>query len=163
VPGSSKKKGCAERSERKFKIGPLRQKALRRNWHQISLQQLTRWALPTERKRWSNAHLIRAPLIIEDEPLIALGLEAQLRELGFKACDIASDGRQALSHALNNRPNVAVVEVNLEGGREGIEVARILRERSDVPIVFVTGCTNSETIEHIRSEVPGAPVLPKPL
>jgi len=101
-------------------------------------------------------------LIIEDEPLIALGLEAQLRELGFKACDIASDGRQALSHALNNRPNVAVVDVNLEGGREGIEVARILRERSDVPIVFVTGCTNSETIEHIRSEVP-APVLPKPL
>jgi DNA-binding response OmpR family regulator len=102
-------------------------------------------------------------LIIEDEPLIALGLEAQLRELGFKACDIASDGRQALSHALNNRPHVAVVDVNLEGGREGIEVARILRERSDVPIVFVTGCTNSETIEHIRSEVPGAPVLPKPL
>ena len=39
---------------------------------------------------------------------------------------------------MNNRPNVAVVDVNLEGGREGIEVARILRERSDVPIVFVT-------------------------
>jgi DNA-binding response OmpR family regulator len=102
-------------------------------------------------------------LIIEDEPMIALGLEAQLRELGVQACDIASDGRQALSHAANNRPDVAVVDVNLEGGREGIGVARILRERSDVPIVFVTGCTDSETVEHIRSEVPGAPVLPKPL
>ena len=64
---------------------------------------------------------------------------------------------------MNNRPNVAVVDVNLKGGREGIEVARILRERSDVPIVFVTGCTDSDTVEHIRSEVPGAPVLPKPL
>jgi DNA-binding response OmpR family regulator len=102
-------------------------------------------------------------LIIEDEAMIALGLEAQLRELGVQACDIASDGRQALSRAANNRPDVAVVDVNLEGGREGIGVARILRERSDVPIVFVTGCANSETIEHIRSEVPGAPVLPKPL
>ena len=102
-------------------------------------------------------------LIIEDEPMIALDLEAQLRGLGFQDCDIASDGRQALSHALNNRPNVAVVDVNLEGGREGIEVARRLREKCDLPIVFVTGCTDSDTIQRIRSEVPGAPVLPKPL
>jgi CheY-like chemotaxis protein len=94
--------------------------------------------------------------------MIALDLEAQLRELGFQDCNIASDGRQALSHALNNRPNVAVVDVNLEGGREGIEVARRLRERYDLPIVFVTGCTDSDTIQRIRSKVPGAPVLPKP-
>jgi CheY-like chemotaxis protein len=94
--------------------------------------------------------------------MIALDLEAQLRELGFQDCNIASDGRQALSHALNNRPNVAVVDVNLEGGREGIKVARRLRERYDLPIVFVTGCTDSDTIQRIRSKVPGAPVLPKP-
>ena len=102
-------------------------------------------------------------LIIEDEPMIALDLEAQLRGLGFQDCDIASDGRQALSNALNNRPNVAVVDVNLDGGREGIEVARRPREKCDLPIVFLTGCTDSDTIQRIRPEVPGAPVLPKPL
>jgi len=53
--------------------------------------------------------------------MIALDLEAQLRELGFQDCNIASDGRQALSHALNNRPNVAVVDVNLEGGRKELK------------------------------------------
>jgi hypothetical protein len=36
-------------------------------------------------------------------------------------------------------------------------------EECEVPIVFVTGCTDSETIEQLRSEVPGAPVLPKPI
>jgi CheY-like chemotaxis protein len=46
---------------------------------------------------------------------------------------------------------------------EGIEVARRLRETWDVPIIFVTGCTDSETVEVLRSEVPGAPVLPKPI
>lgn len=112
---------------------------------------------------YSSSSQYPRALIIEDEPMIALGLEAQLRELGFQACDIANDGPQALSHALNNRPNVAVVDVNLEGGREGIEVARRLRERSEVPIVFVTGCTDSDTVQRIRSEVPGAPVLPKPV
>jgi DNA-binding response OmpR family regulator len=102
-------------------------------------------------------------LIVEDETLIALGLEAHLRGLGFQACDLASDGHQALSRAMNNPPNVVLMDVNLEGNREGIEVARRLREQCDIPIVFVTGCTDSETIELLRSEVPGAPVLPKPV
>ena len=100
-------------------------------------------------------------LIVEDETLIALGLEAHLRGLGFQACDLAADGHQALSRAMNNSPNVVLMDVNLEGNREGIEVARRLREQCDIPIVFVTGCTDSETIELLRSEVPGAPVLPK--
>ena len=88
-------------------------------------------------------------LIVEDETMIALGLEAQLRELGFQACDLAADGHQALSRAMSNRPNVVLMDVNLEGNREGIEVARRLRETYDVPIVFVTGCTDSETIEGV--------------
>ena len=75
-------------------------------------------------------------LIVEDETMIALGLEAHLRELDFQACDLAADGDQALSHVMSNRPNIVLMEVNLEGNREGIEVARTLRETCDVPIVL---------------------------
>jgi DNA-binding response OmpR family regulator len=64
---------------------------------------------------------------------------------------------------MSNRPNVALIDINLEGGHEGIEVARRLRERCDVPIVFVTCCTDNDTVQRIRSELPGAPVLPKPV
>jgi DNA-binding response OmpR family regulator len=102
-------------------------------------------------------------LIVEDEPMIALGLEAHLRELGFQACDLATDGDQALSHAMRNPPSVALMDINLEGNREGIEVARRLREVCDVPIVFVTGHTDHDTVARIRERVPGAPVLPKPV
>ena len=102
-------------------------------------------------------------LIVEDEPMIALGLEAHLRELGFPSCDLATEEDQALSRAKRNRPDVVLMDVNLEGGREGIELARRLREACDVPIVFVTGYTDNETIDRIRSQVPGAPVIPKPV
>ena len=102
-------------------------------------------------------------LIVEDDTLIALGLETQLRELGFEACGLAADEPQAVSHAISNQPNVVLMDVNLQGNREGIEVARRLRETCDAPIVFVTGCTDNETIQLLRSEVPGAPVLPKPI
>jgi DNA-binding response OmpR family regulator len=75
-------------------------------------------------------------LIVEDETMVALGLEAHLRELGFQACDLAADGHQALSRAMSNQPNVVLMGVNLEGNREGIEVARSLRETCDVPIIL---------------------------
>ena len=105
----------------------------------------------------------RRALIVEDETMIALNLEADMRELGFDTCDLAANGQQARSHAMSNQPDVVLMDVNLEGGREGIEAAKSLREMCDAPIVFVTGCTDLETLTRIHEVVPGAPVLPKPV
>jgi DNA-binding LytR/AlgR family response regulator len=55
------------------------------------------------------------------------------------------------------------MDINLEGGREGIEVARWLRKVCEAPIVFVTGYTDHDTVERIHEQVPGAPVLSKPV
>jgi len=66
-------------------------------------------------------------LIVEDEPMIALGLEAHLRELGFPSCDLATEEDQALSRAKRNRPDVVLMDVNLEGGREGSKTSRNMR------------------------------------
>jgi len=105
----------------------------------------------------------RRALIVEDEPLVAIGLEADMHELGFDICDLAADGHEAFSAAKSNRPALVLMDVNLEGDREGIEVAKRLREECDVPIVFVTGYVDRDTVERIHTEVPGAPLLPKPL
>jgi DNA-binding response OmpR family regulator len=105
----------------------------------------------------------RHVLIVEDETMIALSLEADMRELGFDTCDLAADGQAAVSHARSNQPDVVLMDVNLEGGREGIEVAKLLREECEAPIVFVTACTDGDTVSHIHEVVPGAPVLPKPV
>jgi DNA-binding response OmpR family regulator len=105
----------------------------------------------------------RRALIVEDETMIALGLEADMHALGFHICDLAADGQQASMLAMNSKPDVVLMDVNLEGDCEGIEVARKLREVCDVPVVFVTGCTDRDTVAHIRERVPGAPVLPKPI
>jgi len=101
-------------------------------------------------------------LIVEDEPMIALSLEADMRELGFDTCDLATNGQAARSQAMSNQPDVVLMDVNLEGGREGIKAAKLLRGACDVPVVFVTGHTDRDTVERIHQVVPGAPVLPKP-
>ena len=105
----------------------------------------------------------RRVLIIEDEFLIALDLEATMFKLGFDVCALAPSARKARSLAMNDQPDVALVDVCLEGGREGIEIARWLREVCEVPIVFVTAQTDEDTVQRIHEQVPGAPVLSKPV
>jgi len=84
-----------------------------------------------------------------------------MRALGFHNCDLAANGQEAFLRAMEDRPDIVLMDVNLEGDREGIEAARWLREVCDVPIVFVTGDTDRDTIERIHNVVPDAPVLPK--
>ena len=110
----------------------------------------------------SPRHRSRA-LIVEDEPLCALDLEAHMHGLGFEVCDVTANGQEAFLSAKGNQPDVVLMDVNLKGGREGIEVAKELREACDARIVFVTGHTDRDTVNRIRKEVPGAPLLPKPV
>jgi DNA-binding NarL/FixJ family response regulator len=102
-------------------------------------------------------------LIVEDEFWIALGLEAEMHALGFEICDLAANAQNAFLRAMEDQPDVVLMDVCLEGGREGIEAARWLREVCDTPIVFVTGYADRATVERIHQQVPGAPVLPKPV
>lgn len=108
----------------------------------------------------SPPHRGRA-LIVEDELLFALNLEAEMHTLGFDVCDLAANGHQASILAMSNQPNVVLMDINLEGGREGIEVARWLRMVCEAPIVFISGYTDRDTVERIHKQVPDAPVLPK--
>ena len=105
----------------------------------------------------------RRALIVEDEFLIAHDLEASMHDLGYDDCDVAPNASQAHAMSMCARPDIVVVDVCLEGGREGIEVARWLREMFEVPVVFVTSYSDDDTVARVRQRVPGAPVLPKPV
>jgi CheY-like chemotaxis protein len=113
--------------------------------------------------RYDSSPERRRAMIVEDETMIALSLEADMQALGFETCDLAANREQAFLQAMSDQPDVVLMDLNLEGGREGIEAARWLREVWDVPIVFITGYTDRDTIERIRERIPGAPVLPKPV
>ena len=105
----------------------------------------------------------RRALIVEDEPVFAMGLAADMQALGFDTCDLAADGQNAFLQAMEDPPDIVLMDVNLEGGREGIEAARWLREVCDIPIVFVTAYTDHDTVERIHQQVPDAPVIARPL
>jgi DNA-binding NarL/FixJ family response regulator len=107
----------------------------------------------------STAH--RHALIVDDEYLFALSLAADMQALGFASCDLAANGQDAFLQAMENTPDIVLMDVNLEGSREGIEAARWLREVCDIPVVFITAHTDPDTVERIHQQVPDAPVIAK--
>ena len=107
--------------------------------------------------------MARRALIVEDDPLIAVDLEATLRTLGFDVCGCASNPREAVEQATSIQPDVVLMDVYLDGGWEGIKAAKWLREACEIPVVFVTGHADRETIASIREQVPKAPLCVKPV
>ena len=111
----------------------------------------------------SEAQTRPRALIVEDEIVIALDLEIAMEDLGYEVCALAPSERSARAVAMQEEPDLALVDICLDGGREGIETARWLREVCGVSIIFVTACNDEATVQRIRERVPGAPVLPKPV
>jgi DNA-binding response OmpR family regulator len=88
-------------------------------------------------------------LVVEDEFLIALSLEAALHAGGYEVagpCRSVSDGLRELA---NEAPAAAVLDVNL-GGEKAFPIADALAARG-VPVVFVTGYEREDLPERFRA------------
>ncbi|WP_188910062.1 response regulator [Aureimonas endophytica] len=84
-------------------------------------------------------------LIVEDELILAMDLEDVLTDAGYEVVGLAADMHQALRLAEAKRPDVAIMDVNLARGTNGVETARRLREHLDVPSLFVSGNLDPKT------------------
>lgn len=65
-------------------------------------------------------------LIVEDEILIALGLEILVEDAGYATVGIATTSDDAIRLARSEKPNIALVDVHLADGPTGVEAARAL-------------------------------------
>jgi diguanylate cyclase (GGDEF)-like protein len=86
-------------------------------------------------------------LIVEDEGIVAQDLMEALTRLGYRISGVASEGNQAVAMATQLRPELVVMDVSLRGEIDGIQAARLMQEHSHVPIIFLTGHRDSETLQ----------------
>lgn len=87
----------------------------------------------------------RRVLVVEDEMLVAMNLEDDLLSLGYHVVGPAMRLEAALELARSAEIDVAVLDINLHGGRS-YPVATLLQERG-VPFVFATGYGHTEQID----------------
>jgi DNA-binding response OmpR family regulator len=78
-------------------------------------------------------------LIVEDNALIAMTVEATLSEAGYTVLGPAASTDRAIEIAERIPPRIALMNIELRDGSSGIELARTLKQRGGTTVIFVTG------------------------
>ncbi|MDE2706157.1 MAG: PAS domain S-box protein [Gemmatimonadota bacterium] len=98
-------------------------------------------------------------LIVEDDELSAAHLEECLENLGYTVCDSVSCGREAIEKAADKRPDLALVNLGLEGKATGLETAEHIGSQFDVPVVYLTDEAEEDLLQQAQATNPFGYVL----
>ncbi|HSN70809.1 MAG TPA: diguanylate cyclase [Steroidobacteraceae bacterium] len=96
----------------------------------------------------------RSVLIVEDDAIVALDLEQALTGLGYRIAGPSVSGEDAIELARRERPDLLLMDVDLPGAIDGIEAARQIRAACDVPVIFLTGHSDSRTLARAMAAEP---------
>ena len=77
-------------------------------------------------------------LVVEDEPIIAMDIEALVTDLGHVVVDIADTRATAVDAAMRHRPDLVLADIQLADGSSGIEAVRDIIAAFRVPVIFIT-------------------------
>jgi CheY-like chemotaxis protein len=90
-------------------------------------------------------------LIVEDEGIVAADLQEVLNSQGHHAYAIASSADEALEIARQMRPDVALVDIRIDGEVDGIELAARLRQDFSAAVIYITALADDSTIHRAKN------------
>jgi CheY-like chemotaxis protein len=89
-------------------------------------------------------------LIVEDQTIVALNIKNRLRNLGYTVPSAVVSGEEAIREAELTNADLVLMDIMLKGDMDGIEAARIIKSRFGIPIIYLTACTDFETLERAK-------------
>lgn len=89
-------------------------------------------------------------LLVDDDRLISATLSEGLRQHGYQV-EIANSGEQALGLCAQAEPDLAILDMRMSG-MSGVETARFLRDRTQVPYLFLSAYGDPETVKEAVDE-----------
>jgi PAS domain S-box-containing protein len=93
-------------------------------------------------------------LIVEDELVIALSIQKSLESLDYEVTGFVATGEEAVDKALGQNPDLILMDIILSGAIDGIEAARRIRKKTDIPIIYLTANADSATVDRARDTLP---------
>jgi len=101
-------------------------------------------------------------MIVEDEGLIAQRIKLSLTRMGCEVVAIASWGDDAIKKAVELSPELIMMDIMIKGDMDGIEAAIQIRERCDIPVIYLTAYGDAKTLERAKASEPVGYIL-KPI
>lgn len=95
-------------------------------------------------------------LIVEDDMIIAANISLQLSNLGYEVTGIETRGEDAINHALENHPDIILMDIQLKGKIDGVEAAKAIQKTFDIPIVYLTANSDDASFGRAKETRPYA-------
>ncbi len=92
-------------------------------------------------------------LISEDEVIIAEDIAASLEELGYETCAIDS-GEGTIEMIRELQPDLVLLDINLRGDADGVEIGGRIREEFHIPFIYLTAYADRATIDRAKKTEP---------
>jgi two-component system cell cycle sensor histidine kinase/response regulator CckA len=93
-------------------------------------------------------------LIVEDEVVVALNLEARLSQLGYEVLGRTGDGPEAVRMAEALRPDLVLMDIQLNADTDGISAAQDIKDRLNIPVVYLTAYADADTLQRAKITEP---------
>ena len=93
-------------------------------------------------------------LIVEDERITAEDLRDILTELGYTVTASVASGPEAIERAGETKPDLALMDIRIKGEMDGTETARVLRDRFNIPVVYLTAHADTATLSRAKLAAP---------
>ncbi len=93
-------------------------------------------------------------LVVEDESIVAKDIQNSLKKLGYSVFGSSPSGEQALKLIEENQPDVVLMDIMLKGSIDGIETARQIKEKYEIPVIFLTAYADESTLNKAKITEP---------
>ena len=90
-------------------------------------------------------------LVVEDEPLIADDIEAGLVDNGYEVSAIVDNANDAIAAIKKNKPDLALLDIKIEGSIDGVMLAEIIKKEFKLPFIFLTSNADPFTIDKVKT------------
>lgn len=100
-------------------------------------------------------------MVVEDEGIVALDIQSKLRTMGYEVPKIASSAASAVEFTESLRPNLVLMDIQLEGDIDGVAAAEQITRELQIPVVYLTAYSDAATLERAKVTHPMG-YLPKP-
>ena len=93
-------------------------------------------------------------LVVEDERITARDIKMSLEKLNYTVCGIVATGEDAIHKAIELQPDIVLMDIALQGKIDGVEAAKQICTKSQIPVIFLTAYSDQETLERANATQP---------
>ncbi len=93
-------------------------------------------------------------LVVEDESIVAKDIQKSLEKLGYEVPATASSAASAYEKLEHIQPDLVFLDIKLKGEEDGIHIAEHIKEKYNIPVIFLTSYVDQETLDRAKVTEP---------